>query len=292
MSSPFLHLYNFTVPNALHLVGILLVALVLLRGLRRAVDWLLQAKASGVPAAGAQAGAAGSATRAAQAREEQARELAGLIHGVGSKIIWTGALLTALPEFGISILPGVALATAAVLGLALGTHTLIKDTVAGICILVEDQFAAGDTIQTGETTGRVEQLTLRRTVVRDARGALVTVPNGEMRTVSNLSRDWSQAFVDIAVAAEVGLEKSLQVLESAAAELRGDGAWAQTLVDGPRLLGLQGYEGGGLLLRLQVRTAPTRQEEVCRELRRRIQLELQKRGIALAAAARGEAARS
>jgi moderate conductance mechanosensitive channel len=211
---------------------------------------------------------------------------------VGSKLIWTAALLTALPEFGISMLPGVALGSAAVLGLALGTHTLIKDAAAGICIVREDQFAVGDTIQAGETLGRVEQLTLRRTMVRDARGALVTLANGEIRTVSNLSRDWSQAFVDIAVSAEAGLEKSLAALESAAAELRSDAAWGQTLVDGPRVLGVQGYEGGGVLLRIQVRTAPTRQEEVCRELRRRTQIEMQKRGIALAGAGGREAAQN
>jgi small conductance mechanosensitive channel len=103
-----------------------------------------------------------------------------------------------------------------------------------------------------------------------------------MRTVSNVSRDWSQAFVDIGVAAGMPLEKALQALESAAAELRSDAAWSQALVDGPRVLGVQGYDHGGTTLRLQVRTLPTRQDEVCRELRRRIQLELQRQGIPVA----------
>jgi moderate conductance mechanosensitive channel len=281
MSSPFLQLYNFTVPNVLHLAGILLVTLLLLRGLRRGVELLTR----GVTGTASGTGSAAN-VKATQVREQQTRDLAGLMYAIGSKLIWTAALLTALPEFGISILPGVALGSAAVLGLALGTHALIRDAAAGICIVMEDQFAVGDTIQAGETTGRVEQLTLRRTVVRDTRGALVTIANGEIRTLSNLSRDWSQAFLDIAVSAEAGLEKSVAALESAAAELRSDAAWSQTLVDGPRVLGLQGYEEGGLLVRLQVRTAPTRQEEVCRELRRRIQIEMQKRGIAPAGALR------
>jgi moderate conductance mechanosensitive channel len=129
--------------------------------------------------------------------------------------------------------------------------------------------------------GRVEQLTLRRTVVRDGRGALVSLSNGEMRSVSNLSRDWSQAFVDIGVAAEMPLEKTLQALESAAAGLRSDAAWSQALVDGPRVLGVQGFDQTGATLRLQVRTAPTRQDEVCRELRRRIHMEFQRQGIAV-----------
>ena len=283
MSSPFLHLYNLTVPNVLHLLGILLAALLLLRGLRRVAGLLSKDKTGGAHAA------AGSAKKTAQPLGHGPHEPGELVYSVGSKIIWTAALLTALPEFGISPLPGVALGTAAVLGLALGTHTLIKDVAAGICIRREDQFALGDTIQAGETTGRVEEFSLRRTLLRDVRGALVTVANGEMLVVRNFSRDWSQAVVDVTVTAEAGLEKSMTALENAAAELRSDPAWSKTLVDGPRVLGLQGYVDGGLLFRLQVRTAPTRQEEVCRELRRRIQLELQKHGIALAGARAREA---
>jgi small-conductance mechanosensitive channel len=104
--------------------------------------------------------------------------------------------------------------------------------------------------------------------------------NGDLRTVGNLSRDWSQAFVDISVAAEEPLDRTLQALEAASAALRGDLSWAQALVDGPRVLGVQAYGRSGSTLRLQVRTAPTRQDEVCRELRRRIQMEFQRQNIA------------
>src|SRR5260370_5279027 len=145
---------------------------------------------------------------------------------------------------------------------------------------MEDQVVTGDTIQVGDTVGRVEQLTLRRTLVRDAGGALGSLSNGTMRSVRTLSRDWSQAFVDIGVVEGIPVEKTLQALERAAAELRGDAAWAPALVDGPRVLGVQQYDQMGATLRLQVRTAPTRQDEVCRELRRRIQIEFQRQGIA------------
>src|SRR5260370_22992715 len=127
--------------------------------------------------------------------------------------------------------------------------------------------------------GRVEHLTLRRTVLRDARGALVTIANGEVRKVRNLSRDWSQAFVDVSLAPESPIEKTLQALETAAADLRNDPAWSQALVDGPRILGVQNFDRNSSTVRLQGTTAPTRQDEVPRELRRRIQLEFQKHGI-------------
>ena len=265
MSSTLPQLWGFSVVNVLHLLGILLIALLLTRLLRGFTDSLVQP--SSAPA------------RAAQQREQQTRALAGVLYGAGSKIIWAMALLTALPEFGISVLPGVALAGAVVLGLGFGARGLIRDVVAGFCILFEDQFVVGETIQAGNMVGRVEQLTLRRTLLRDPRGALVTLANSELPAVSNLSRDWSQAFVDVTVASETPVDKVVQALEAATAELRGDPSWSQALLDGPRILGVQALDHLGSTFRLQVRTAPTRQDEVCRELRRRVQLQFQRRAI-------------
>jgi moderate conductance mechanosensitive channel len=267
MSSPLTHFLDFTMSNALHLAAIFVLALICIRLLRGATKRMIK------PAA--------TQTKGLQQREQQARVLADKVYGIGSRLIWILAVLTALPEFGISALPAVVIGGATILGLSIGARELVRDAIAGLQIVTEEQFLSGDTIQAGEIVGRVEQVTLRRTVVRDGRGALVSISNGEMRTVSNLSRDWSQAFVDVSVAAGMPLERSLQALESAAAELRSDAAWSQALVDGPRVLGVQGYDHAGTTLRLQVRTAPTRQDEVCRELRRRIQMELQRQGIAI-----------
>src|ERR1700686_42128 len=266
MSSPLTYFPDFTLSNALHLAGIVVLALICVRLLRGATRRLVK------PAA--------SQTKGSQQREQQTRAFAEKLYGIGSQLIWILAALTALPEFGISALPAVAIGGATILGFSFGARELVRDATAGYQILTEEPFLSGDTIQAGEIVGRVEQVTPRRTVVRDGRGALVSIANGEMRTVSNLSRDWSQAFVDVGVAAGTPLEKTLQALESAAAGLRSAAAWSQALVDGPRVLGVQGYDHTGTTLRLQVRTAPTRQDEVCRELRRRIQIELQRQGIA------------
>jgi small-conductance mechanosensitive channel len=267
MSSLFTSWFSFTIPNALHLLTILVFALLLNRFLRGVTNSLIK------PAA--------AQTRTAQAREQQTRTLADSLYQVSSKIVWGVAVLTALPEFGINVLPAVVIAGLALLGLGFGAQTVVRDLIAGFHIVFEDQYSVGDTIQALHAVGRVEQLTLRRTVVRDARGALVTLANGDIRAVANLSRDWSQAFVDISVEAEEPLDRTLQALEAASAELRGDPSWSQALVDGPRVLGIQAYGRSGSTLRLQVRTAPTRQDEVCRELRRRIQIEFQRHSIAL-----------
>ena len=265
MPSSFNYWLDLALPHALRLIGIFVIALVLNR-LLRAVSNLVIKQAS-------------TPGRPAQLREQQTRTLAGVLYGAGSRIVWVVALLTALSVFKINILPAVTLAGLASLAIGFGAQTLIRDVITGFYIVLEDQYVVGDTIQFADYIGRVEHMTLRRTVIRDARGALVTIANGEIRTVSNLSRDWSQAFVDVSLAPESPIEKTMQALETAAAGLRGDPAWSQALVDGPRILGVQGFDRSSSTIRLQVRTAPTRQDEVARELRRRIQVEFQKQGI-------------
>lgn len=276
MSSTFNHWLESTLPHALHLLGILVIALILNRLLRAATNLVIKT--------------AGTQGRVAERRESQTRTLAGVLYGAGSKVVWAVALLTSLREFSIDILPAVALAGLGSLALGFGAQFLVRDIIAGFYIVLEDQYVVGDTIQIADNIGRVEHLTLRRTVIRDARGALVTISNGEIRTVSNLSRDWSQAFVDVSLSPESPIEKTLQALESAAADLRGDPAWSQALVDGPRILGIQSFDRTSSTVRLQVRTAPTRQDEVARELRRRIQLEFQKQGIPVSSVQRIELA--
>jgi moderate conductance mechanosensitive channel len=265
MPSSFYHWLDLALPHALRLLGIFVIALVLNRLLRAVTNLVIkQASAPGRPA---------------QLREQQTRTLAGVLYGAGSRIVWVVALLTAVREFNIDITAAVTLAGLASLAIGFGAQTLVRDVITGFYIVLEDQYVVGDTIQFADYIGRVEHMTLRRTVIRDARGALVTIANGEIRTVSNLSRDWSQAFVDVSLAPESPIEKTLQALETAAAALRGDPAWSQALVDGPRILGVQSFDRSSSTIRLQVRTAPTRQDEVARELRRRIQVEFQKQGI-------------
>ena len=265
---------DFTAANFLPLVVIFVVALLLNHVLRVITSLLIK------PAA--------SEARAAKAREQQTRTVAGVLYSAGSKIVWAIALLTAAEELGINVTPVAALAGLASLALGFGAQNLIRDIITGFYIILEDQYVVGDTIQIGDTLGRVEHITLRRTVVRDARGALVTLSNGDIRTVANLSRDWSQSFVDVSLSPEIPQERALQALDAAAAELRNDSAWSQALVDGPRILGLQNFDQASSTVRLQVRTTPSRQDDVARELRRRIQLEFQRRGIPVSGVQRVE----
>jgi small conductance mechanosensitive channel len=260
--------------TALHLLAIVLIALLVNRFLKLMTRVLVK------PATGQ--------SRTSQLREQQARTLASVLYGAGSKVVWVIAILTALSEVGINPTPALTLAGLASVAVGFGAQTIIRDVIAGFYIVFEDQYVVGDTIQIGDVVGRVENVTLRRTVVRDPRGALVTIANGDVRTVANLSRDWSQSFIDVALNPDTSLDLPMSALEAAAASLRADPAWSQALVDGPRILGVQAYNRDAAVVRLQVRTAPTRQDEVSRELRRRIQLEFQRFNIPLASVHRVE----
>lgn len=268
---------TLTLYAILDLLVIFVVALVVNRFLRAMTNLLVKPASTQV--------------RTAQIREQQTRTLAGVLYSAGSKMVWVIALVTALDKVGINPTPALTLVGLAALAIGFGAQNLVRDLITGFYIVLEDQYVVGDTIQFGETVGRVEHLTLRRTVVRDARGAVVTIANGEIRTVSNLSRDWSQVFVDVALSPESPLEKNLAALEVAAGELRNDAAWSPALVDGPRILGVQALDRLASIVRLQVRTAPTRQDEVARELRRRIQTEFQRQGIPLSNVQRVELAK-
>lgn len=274
MSNFLSNLPAFSVANLFHLLIIFLVALLLNRLLRIVTQLIIKP--------------APTQTRAAQAREQQTRTLSGVVFSAGSKIVWAVALLTAAQEFGINITPLAALAGLASLALGFGAQNLVRDVITGFYIILEDQYVVGDTIQVADTVGRVDHITLRRTVVRDPRGALVTISNGDIRTVANLSRDWSQTFVDVSISPLVAQDKALQGLETAITDLRNDASWSQALVDGPRILGLQSYDQHSSTIRVQLRTTPARQDDVARELRRRIQLEFQRQDIPLSSVQRLE----
>jgi small-conductance mechanosensitive channel len=221
-------------------------------------------------------------TRVAQLREQQTRTMAGLLYSVGVSLIAAVAILMALPELGFNVEPVAAAAAVASLAFGFGAQTLVKDLINGFFIVFEDQFVVGDLIQLNGETGRVEYLTLRRTVLRNASGAIVTIPNSLVGQVANLSRDWSQAFIDVTVPSDEEIGRALTALEKIANDFRNDASWSPALVDGPRVLGVESMSLDGTVLRLQVRTVLNRKDDAARELRRRIKLAFEDSQIPLA----------
>jgi moderate conductance mechanosensitive channel len=220
-------------------------------------------------------------TRTALLREQQTRTMAGLVYSVGAALVVAGAVLIALPEFGFDVTPFEAAAAVGSLALGFGAQSLVKDIINGFFIVIEDQFVVGDLVQLNGETGRVEYLTLRRTVVRNVSGAIVTIPNSLVGQVANLSRDWSQTFVDVTVPSDEMVGRVLAMLEKLSGDFRNDANWSAAIVDGPRVLGVESLSLDGTVLRLQVRTVLNRKDDVARELRRRIKLAFEESSIPL-----------
>jgi moderate conductance mechanosensitive channel len=201
-------------------------------------------------------------TRVAQMREAQTRTLAGLVYGIAS-----------------TITPIAAVATLASLSVGFGAQHLVKDLINGFFIVLEDQYVVGDLIRVNNEIGRVEHITLRRTVIRNGEGARVSIPNGLIGLVANLSRDWSQMLVDVTVPSAESVGRALAILEKVCGDFRIDPDWSPALVDGPRVLGIESLTLDGTVLRMILKTAVLRQDDVARELRRRVKLALEQAHI-------------
>jgi small-conductance mechanosensitive channel len=258
---------DLIVTHGLRIAGILVIAFILTRLLKSLTNRLIHRSS------------AESTSRAARMHEYQTQTLAGILHSAGLGIIIAISILMILDEvgFNITILAGAAGLASVCLGF--GAQNLVRDAINGFFIVFEDQFVVGDTIRIGDLTGRVEHISLRRTILRDPQGAIVTVLNGQIQQVANLSRDWAQVFLGVMVAAGTRVEPALAALDTVATEFRADSAWSGALVDGPRVLGVEAIGPEGAKLLLQVRTAPNRQDDVARELRRRIWERFDQEGI-------------
>ena len=269
MTNPMFRWTEFALSHGARLLVIALVAFLLNRLLRGVTHRLVKVAEQE------------STARLARIREQHTRTMAGVLYSTGSVVIVLVSVLMALPEFGFNITPVAAAAGLASLAVGFGAQYLVRDFINGFLIVFEDQYIVGDVVRIGDVAGRVEHLTLRRTVVRNETGAVVSIPNGEVGKVANMSRDWSQVFLDTTIESGQPLEEALSALDTVAGQFRADAAWAPMLVDGPRLLGLESLQPGGATLRLLMRTMPNRQDDVARELRRRVQIAMEQRGIKL-----------
>jgi len=196
---------------------------------------------------------------------------------VSSALVFVLALVTWLGLLEVNI--GAVLAGAGVIGVGLGlaAQDMLKDWMAGINIVLEDQFGAGDIIRSGEHEGLVENFTLRITQLRDMSGSLITVPNSTIRVVRNLSNVWSQVDAVIPVSYDTDVRKALGVIEATARKMRQE--MPDVVTDEPQVLGLDGFGQYAVNLRLLLRTAPQQQFPVRRELLLRLREAFLKEGI-------------
>ena len=156
---------------------------------------------------------------------------------------------------------------------------MVRDYLAGIFVLSEDQYGIGDVVDLGEAAGTVEEVSLRATVLRDVDGVVWHVPNGIVQRVGNRSKQWSRARVDVSVAYDADLRESMQLILSTAEAMAEDDTWSDVILEPPEMWGVEELAADGVTLRLIVKTRPGEQFAVTRELNIRLKEALDRAGI-------------
>lgn len=196
-----------------------------------------------------------------------------------SSIIWIAALLMMLRALDVDITP--VLTGAGILGLAVGfgAQTLVKDVISGFFLILEDQVRVGDVAIVNGTGGAVEQINLRTIVLRDIEGTVHVIPNGEIKTLANKSKDFSYYVLDIGIDYADDVDVPIELVKRTAEELRADPEFAPHILEPLEILGVDSFGASAVNLRFRIRTLPLSQWNVGRELRRRVKKAFDQNGV-------------
>jgi len=216
-------------------------------------------------------------------RRERSRQRSSTLGQVLSSILNVLVAFVAglmiLGEVGVNLAPIIAGAGIVGIALGFGAQQMVKDFLAGIFIIVEDEYGVGDVVDTGHATGVVERMSLRVTQLRDVNGTVWYVPNGEIQRVGNLSQLWAKAVLDIDVAYDSDLDLVAETLLRVANELWHEKLPGRTIIAEPEFWGVEHFGADAVSVRLVVKTEPTEQWNTARELRGRIKREFDRVGV-------------
>lgn len=214
-------------------------------------------------------------------RASQLRTMAAVVRATSYSLIGFILLLHVLSVFHINLTPLLASAGVVGVGIGLGAQSIFKDMLNGIFILVEDQYNVGEVVRVAGLAGTVEDLTLRLTRLRDGDGTLHIIPNSQIATVSNLSRDFAIASLSVSVDAIADPDRVMEVLRGIAAEVRNDVAFKDVIIANPDILGVDKINGREVIYPVNLRVRANQRDGVLRELRRRVIKTFEREGIPL-----------
>ncbi|WP_245692229.1 mechanosensitive ion channel family protein [Geodermatophilus telluris] len=215
----------------------------------------------------------------AQRRTQRAEAIGSVLRSIASFVVLGIAVVLVLGELGVNLAP--IIASAGVLGVALGfgAQNLVKDFIAGIGIILEDQYGVGDVVDLGEASGTVEAVGLRITRLRDVNGVVWYARNGEILRVGNKSQGYAQVVIDMPVAHDTDLERCRRAMQEVADGMYAEDAWGAVLLAEPESLGVEQITAEGVVMRVQVRSTNADQWRVARELRMRLKERFVAEGI-------------
>jgi small-conductance mechanosensitive channel len=221
-----------------------------------------------------------SATGLASERHQQrVATMGSLLRSIVTFVVVALTVLTIMALLGIPLGPLLASAGVAGVALGFGAQSLVKDFLAGIFMILEDQYGVGDVIDTGEAIGTVEEVTLRITQLRDANGVTWYVRNGEIIRVGNRSQGYSTAIVDMPVSYAEDVERVIAVIREVTVAMGADPEWADRLLEPPTVLGVESITGATMVIRTIAQCAPGEHLAVQRELRERTKAALDRAGV-------------
>jgi small-conductance mechanosensitive channel len=217
--------------------------------------------------------------QAAARRTQRAEAIGSVLRSFASFVILGIAVVLVLGELGIDLAPIVASAGVVGVALGFGAQNLVKDFIAGIGIILEDQYGVGDVVDLGEASGTVEAVGLRITRLRDVNGVVWYARNGEILRVGNKSQGFAQVVIDMPVAHDTDLERCRRLMQEVADEMYAEDEWAVVLLAEPESLGVEQITAEGVFMRVQVRSTNADQWRVGRELRMRLKERFVAEGI-------------
>jgi small conductance mechanosensitive channel len=263
------------VSGGLRVLVILVVALVARALLHRAINRLVRSAVDGrLPGAlhglRDKARALEPTVLLSERRRQRTETLGSVLRSIASATVGVVALAMVLGEIGLDLTPIVASAGIVGVAVGFGAQNLIKDFLAGMFMLLEDQYGVGDVVDAGAATGIVEAVTLRTTRLRDAEGTVWYVRNGEINRVGNKSQGWSRALLDVPLALGTDIPTARALALDAALALKQDEGYAGMLLEDPEVWGLHAIGADGLVLRITIKTVATMEGAVERALRERL----------------------
>ena len=266
----------------LQILLVLLIAVALRLAARRLVDRTVQRMLESprkTPRQRRRQEDEGAQAQARERRRQRGQTIGSVLRSTATIVIFSVAGVIVLGQVGIDIAP--IIASAGIVGLAFGfgAQSLVSDFIAGLFMLMEDQYGVGDWVDIDGTGGTVEEVGLRVTKLRDMDGAVWYVRNGIILKIGNYSQDWACALLDVPVRYDQDVEAANRALEQAAWSLWDDPAWRDQVIDSPQIWGITALAREAVTLRVSVNTVPLQQWAVGRELRGRIREALTREGI-------------
>jgi len=223
------------------------------------------------------------------AAAKRIKTLVSVLWTISAGLIWFIAALVSLGQIGIDL--GPILAGAGIVGLAVGfgAQHLVRDLVSGFFLILENQIRVGDAAIINGTGGLVESISFRTVVLRDQAGVVHVFPNGSIRTLSNMSKDWSAYVLDVPVAYKEDTDKVIDIMRRVGDAMRAEPQYGAVMLEAIEIFGVDAFTQSALTIKARIKTQPQQQDPVGREYRRRLKKAFDEAGIEIPVSSRPNA---